>query len=102
MRYQLVLQFGASSIDDFDQLIGVEEKLIEELKGVASVDGHDFGPSEFNIFVLTNEPAMAFEKAHRLVRDHGQQENLRAAYRELTGESYVILWPSTLAEFNVL
>jgi hypothetical protein len=101
MRYQLVLQFGANATDDFDQLVVLEEKLIQELGSAATVDGHDFGLSEFNIFILTDEPAMIFEKAHRVVRDQGLQHRMRAAFRELTGERYVILWPSTLAEFTV-
>ena len=43
-------------MDDFDQLVILEDKLIEELGSVATVDGHDFGSGEFNIFVLTDEP----------------------------------------------
>jgi hypothetical protein len=102
MRYQLVLQFGATTIEDFDQLVALEDKLTQELGSVATVDGHDFGLSEFHIFMLTDEPAMIFEKAHQVVRDQGLQQSMRAAYRELTGESYVILWPSTVVEFTVL
>jgi hypothetical protein len=30
MRYQLVLQFEANTTDDFDQLVVLEDKLIEE------------------------------------------------------------------------
>jgi hypothetical protein len=101
MRYQLVLQFGANTTDDFDQLVILEERLIQELGSAATVDGHDFGLSEFNIFILTDEPMMIFEKAHRVVRDQGLQHSMRAAFRELTGERYVILWHSTLAEFTV-
>ena len=56
MRYQLVLQFEPNTMDDFDQLVILEGKLIEELGSVATVDGHDFGSGEFNIFVLTDEP----------------------------------------------
>ena len=50
MRYQLVLQFEPNTMDDFDQLVILEGKLIEELGSVATVDGHDFGSGEFNIF----------------------------------------------------
>jgi hypothetical protein len=101
MRYQLVLQFRANTADDFDQFVILEERLIQQLGSAATVDGHDFGLSEFNIFILTDEPAMIFEKAHRVVRHQGLQDSMRAAFRELTGERYVILWPSTLAEFTV-
>lgn len=100
-KYQLVLQFTASSIADFDQLVSLEERLIEQLDGLAIVDGHDFGQSEFNIFIFTEQPPMAFERAHQIVRRQGLRQDMRAAYRKSTGEDYVILWPSTLTEFAV-
>ena len=102
MRYQLVLQFTADTITEFDQLVALEEKFIDALECLAIVDGHDFGQSEFNIFILTNEPAMVFDKAHRIIRDQRLGQGMRAAYREPTGESYTILWPVTLTEFSVI
>jgi hypothetical protein len=92
MRYQLILQFEANTMDD---------KLIEQLGSVATVDGHDFGSGEFNIFVLTDEPPMAFSAAHSVVINHGVQNVMRAAYRELVADDYVILWPPSLTEFTV-
>jgi hypothetical protein len=56
MRYQLVLQFAADSLVDFDRLVALEDRLIEELGQLAMVDGHDFGLGQFNIFVLTDDP----------------------------------------------
>jgi hypothetical protein len=99
MRYQLVLQFRANTSDDFCRLVVLEEKLIQELGRRWTVT--TLGLSEFNIFVLTDEPAMIFDKAHRVVREEGLQHRMRATFRESTGERYVILWPSTLAEFSV-
>jgi hypothetical protein len=101
MRYQLVIQFAANNTNDFDQLVALEQRLIEDLESIGTVDGHDFGRSEFNIFILTDEPAMIFDKASRIVRDQKLQQGMRVAYRESSGESYVILWPPTLAEFIV-
>ena len=101
MRYQLVLQFEANTMDDFDQLVILEDKLIDELGNVATVDGHDFGSGEFNIFVLTDEPPTAFSAAHRVVINHGVQNVMRAAYRELVADDYVILWPPSLPKFTV-
>jgi len=43
MKYQLVLQFAAASMDDFDRLVALENSLIEELDSLATIDGHDFG-----------------------------------------------------------
>ena len=102
MKYQLVLQFTAASLEDFDRLVELEDDLIRGLDDVATVDGHDFGLGEFNIFVLTDHPAESFDKAHRIVINEGVQNAMRSAYREVHGENYVILWPSSLKEFSIL
>lgn len=49
MKYQLVLQFAAASMEDFDRLVALEDRLTGELDNRATVDGHDFGLGEFNI-----------------------------------------------------
>jgi len=75
---------------------------METLEGIGVVDGHDFGWGTFNIFVLTNEPTAAFTQAYQLILDEGISNELRSAYREESGQDYVILWPSGLTEFSVL
>jgi hypothetical protein len=40
---QLVLQFEATNIEDFDHLILLEERLAEALGCDIEIDGHDFG-----------------------------------------------------------
>ena len=102
MKYQLVLQFEAVSTEDFDRLVALEDRLIGELDDLATVDGHDFGLGEFNIFILTDDPAESFNNAHRVVADQGVPNAMRSAYRQLDGEDYVILWPSSLKKFKVL
>ena len=87
---------------DFDRLLSLETKLVEQLNEIGVVDGHDFGLGKFNIFVLTSEPATTFTQAHQLILNEGIPNELRSAYREANGEDYVILWPSALTEFNVL
>jgi hypothetical protein len=52
MRYQVVLQWSASSMNDYDEMVGVEDLLIERLSKRCKVDGHDFGSNEANISVL--------------------------------------------------
>ena len=101
MKYQLVLQFTADSMEDFGRLVALEDKLIEELDDVATIDGHDFGSGEFNIFVLSDDPATVFGKAHGIVINQGVPNVMRSAYRNVDGEDYVILWPSSLTEFSV-
>lgn len=102
MRCQLILQFAADSMKDFDRLVALEDKLIEELGEVATVDGHDFGLGKFNIFIFADDPAAVFDKAHKIVVDQGVPNALQSAYREIDGEKYIVLWPSFLTEFDVL
>jgi hypothetical protein len=95
VRYQLVLQFTANNSEDFDELVALEERLNKGLDSIALVDGHDFGQSEFNIFILTDRPVTVFDKAHETIRGHELLQHMRAAYRESDGENYEILWPPT-------
>ena len=60
------------------------------------------GLGKFNIFVLTDDPATVFDKAHGVVIDQSVPNVMQSAYREMDGEDYVVLWPSSLTEFNVL
>jgi hypothetical protein len=102
MKYQLVLQFSATSMEDFDRLVALKDELIAELNELASVDGHDFGSGEFNIFILTNDPTECFDRAREIVTDQDVPNAMRSAYREANGDNYVILWPSSLKQFQVL
>ncbi len=101
MKYQLVLQFQASDLEDFGRLSEIEDRLIENLGEDHLVDGHDFGSGEMNIFIHTNDPKSAFEKARKCLSPH--QEEFVAAYRELKGEQYTVLWPKKYGkEFRVI
>ena len=64
-------------MEDFDRLVALEDRLIEELGEVATVDGHDFGSGEFNIFVLTDDPSTVFGKAHGVVINQGVPNVMR-------------------------
>ena len=63
MRYILVLQWPGDSEADFDALISMEEQVGATLGRYASVDGHDFGSGEMNIFIETDRPTEAFADA---------------------------------------
>ena len=89
-------------MEDFDRLVALEDSLIEEMGNAATVDGHDFGSGQFNIFIVTDEPVASFRKGRGIVANQGIPNVMRSAYRELDGEDYVILWPSSLTEFRVL
>ena len=100
MKFQLVLQFATEGMNQFDELVALEEKLIQNLPPTSEVDGHDFGSGEFNIFILTDQPKEAFEDALKLIKGSFQNK-FRAAYRERGKDEYVILWPEHLEEFRV-
>jgi hypothetical protein len=100
-KYQLVLQFEAQSLEDYDRLVAFENQLIDQLDTLANVDGHDFGQGEFNIFILTDDPQVTFEKASQFLKTQNVPNSMRSAYREMAGDDYVVLWPQNLTEFSV-
>ena len=93
MKYQLVLQFSANSIASYDEMIALEDELIEKLGSLAKVDGHDCGSGEMNIFINTDEPKRVFETIRPVVTKRRLFENLVAAYRDIAGEGYTVIWP---------
>jgi hypothetical protein len=99
--YILVLQWPASSQDDFDALISMEDDLDEALGDGAAVDGHDFGSGEMNIFIETDRPTEAFSAAMATLGDRLRWAEVRAAYRDATGDAYTVLWPQGLREFSL-
>ena len=102
MRYQLVLQFRCDTLADYDQMIALEDRLIEDLGHSAEVDGHDCGSGETNIFILTSDPAATFWRIRQTLKQEGRLEAVTAAYREIEGEHYTVLWPECSAqEFRV-
>ena len=64
MTHVLVLQWDvddAGETDDLDALVAMEDALEASLPtACGSVDGHDLGSGEMNLFVLTDEPVAAF------------------------------------------
>jgi hypothetical protein len=101
VQYILVLQWPGDSEADFDALISMEEQVDAALGRSASVDGHDFGSGEMNIFIETDRPAEAFADAANALREGPRWGDLRAAYREARGGPYEILWPQSLRKFSV-
>ena len=43
---------------------------------------------------------LVFGKAHGIVTSQGVPNALQSAYRDIDGQDYVILWPSSLTEFR--
>lgn len=100
--FQLVVQWSISAIEDYDALIELEDRLMESLPSDHSVDGHDAGSGEFNIFVITGEPVQAFGPLQQIVADMGLSMGLRAGYRALGETQFIPLWPTQLTSFRVI
>ena len=92
MRYQLVIQFAADTIPDYDALIAMEHQLIETL-GDGFVDGHDMGCGEANIFILTSDPRDTFRQLAPMLVRSGRMPAVTAAYRSTDEDKYHVLWP---------
>jgi len=99
LKFQLVIQFSATTLADYDALIELETALMAE-KGIC-VDGHDFGMNEFNIFVHTNEPKIAFERIRNLIQNDRPELVFAAGFRDFSEDDYIPLWPAELRSFSV-
>jgi hypothetical protein len=101
MNFQVVLQWPASSINDYDEMVSVEDLLIEKLSKRCKVDGHDFGSNETNIFVHATDPHGAFEESRTIISGHRLWADIRIGYRKIEGDKYTAIWPEGTKTFNV-
>ncbi len=102
MKYQLILQWPALSVKDYDSMVSIEDSLIERLPSDSEVDGHDGGSGQVNIFIQTDNPAKTFEDVENIIIDRDSWSNMRIAYRDFDGSEYTILWPKNLRTFDIL
>src|SRR2546426_7636573 len=103
MRYQLVLQWPSIlPKNNLDQLIETEDLLIESLTEQNTVDGHEIGSGEMNIFILTDDPQSSFQEIKAVLETGQMWSSLRAGYREIQGDEYTVLWPDHQTHFEVL
>lgn len=89
VRYILVLQWPASTEADFNAPIAMEDRLSDALGKGATVDGHDFGSGEMNIFIETEQPVEAFADAEAAFRGSPRWGHVRAAFREANPEEHL-------------
>jgi hypothetical protein len=102
VKYQLVLQLPSSSEADYDRLLSLEETIENGLGAIGIVDGHDIGSGEMNIFIHTDEPMLAFEKAVRLLGPRDDLRELKAGYRDFDEDDYIAIYPTGLDHFSVV
>jgi hypothetical protein len=79
----------------------MENELTENLSKGSEVDGHDAGSGEVNIFILTDDPELAFSEAKAILGNSDRWLSIRVAYRELAKSRYITLWPEDLTDFRI-
>jgi hypothetical protein len=99
-QYQVVVQWD-DNVGDFDFLIEIEDALIGALSERHEVDGHDMGSGEANIFIISTDPMLAFGEIKDALEGKLSMGDIRIAYRDLEGDTFTILWPEGLNEFDV-
>ncbi len=98
MEYQLTLKFPYYDVDDYKNIIALEEKLSKKLGKSANVGGHYAGSEVMNIFVITSQPLESFVVVLEVVRGEGFLASLSVLCRAVNGDKYARLWPLDLQE----
>jgi len=101
MKYQLVLQWDARSIQDFDAIVALEGQLAETMPKNSEVDGHDAGSGQMNILIFTDAPKKIFDLVKPVLKEADRLTSARVAYRAVSEDQYTILYPKELATFKV-
>jgi len=84
--------------DEFETLTALESQFREFEGEGFNVDGHDMGHGEFNIFILTSNPRVAFETVEPFLP---HDRIWRAGYRDADSDAYTPLAPAGLTGFEV-
>ena len=103
MEYLLVLQLPSySSPGEYDLLISLEESIGEGVGNFATVDGHDIGSGEMNIFFFNEKPKLTFERIDVRPSVANHMSNMKVGYREVAEDEYTPLYPEGLLQFAVV
>jgi len=98
MEYQLTLKFPYYDVDDYKDIIALEEKLRKKLDRSAKVEGHYAGSEVMNIFVITSQPLESFVVVLEVVRGEGLLASLSVLCRAVNGDKYARLWPLNIQD----
>lgn len=101
MEYKLVLQVQNVGSGDLERLLRWEKSIAECLAESATVDGHDLGSGEFNIFIDTDKPEATFRSIMSCKGAETIAWPTTTAYRHRDSEDYVTLWPPGQKQFDV-
>lgn len=110
-KWQLVLQFRSESIESFDRMIELEERLAALIEPEHTWDGHDSGSGTVNFFVFTDEVTDAFKRLALELRNAAILDDCVVAYRKrdvteeelISDDLYKVIWPQPFSgRFEVL
>ena len=87
---------------DLDDLIEIEDELMESVGPPATVDGHDFGSGEGNIFILTDDPAVTFEIVLPVLKRLSRHRDAIVAYRTVGRDEFTVIWPKDFTGDSLL
>ena len=93
MQYQLVLRFRKTSLGNPDDVRLLEQALANSLGGTAQLDGHDTGPREITVFMMTTDPVSAFRRSKPDLERLQLLDRVTAAYRLEGGARFTVVWP---------
>lgn len=103
MEYMLVLQWpSACTAEDLDLLVSLEDQIIANIGDYGSVDGHDIGSGEMNIFIFTEDPKSTFARVKNIGSMPNHMKSLKAGYPEVGQDHFVPLYPEGLEYFSVI
>jgi hypothetical protein len=93
MQYQLVYRFRKSSLERPDVIQSLERALAESLGDAVQLDGHDIGPREVNLFLMTSDPVAAFRRSKPDLERLALLDKVTAAHRVEGGARFTVIWP---------
>lgn len=93
MQYQLILRFRKASLENAEQIVALEKALAEPLRGSATLDGHDIGARNIDLFILSADPASSFRRSKLALEALGLLDKVVAAYRLEGGARFTVVWP---------
>ena len=96
-----MLQSLGSSRATLDEMVRLEEELDAAIADLGTVDGHDVGSGEVNIFILTSHPLGVFETIKTVPRFVSLTTRLKVAYRRVGEDEFKILHPPGSSVFKI-
>ena len=97
----LLFLLPAGSLAEYDVVLELENDLMVHLTSRHTVDGHDSGAGESNVFIHTDNPEELFLVIQDVLEMRDLLSFARVAYRSMASSVYKILWPGVLKTFRV-